>query len=158
MRFAHAPPGRRSTPTLSVIGGSVPEVDPQKTWADYYQRLKDRRLAEAASLWAKFHEAGGSRETIVAVDFIHFSSSKADLEALAAQLSENYAVAVVPRAEDGYWELRGTTRPGGIELSEAQHSGWVEFMADVAQSYACVFSTWQLEAPSMNRVFSSERE
>jgi hypothetical protein len=136
----------------------VPEVDPQKTWADYYQRLKARRLAEAASLWAKFREAGGSRETVVALDFVHFSSSKADLESLASQLSENYAVSVVPRAEHDYWELRGTTRPGGIELAEEQHAGWVEFMVDVAQSYACVFSTWQLEAPSMNRVFSSEAE
>jgi len=136
----------------------VPEVDPQKTWADYYQRLKDRRLAEATSLWAKFSEAGGSCDTVVAVDFIHFSASKADLESLASQLSESYAVSVVPRAEDGYWELRGTTRPGGIQLSEEQHSGWVEFMVDVAQSYACVFSTWQLEAPSMSRVFSSESE
>jgi hypothetical protein len=136
----------------------VPEVDPQKTWADYYQGLKDRRLAEASSLWAKFRKAGGSHDTVVAVDFIHFSSSKADLESLASQLSENYAVSVVPRPEDGYWELRGTTRPGGIELSEEQHSGWVEFMADVAQSYACVFSTWQLEAPSMGQVFSSEAE
>jgi hypothetical protein len=140
------------------MGGAVPEVDPQKTWADYYQGLKDRRLSEATSLWGKFREAGGSSETVVAMDFVHFSSSKADLESLASQLSENYAVSVVPRSEEGYWELRGTTRPSGIELSEEQHSAWVEFMVNVAQSYACVFSTWQLEASSMNRVFSSEAE
>jgi hypothetical protein len=134
----------------------VPEVDPQKTWADYYRRLGDRRLAEAESLWAEFRRAGGSPETVVAVDFTHFSPSKDNLQALASQISENYAVEVVPSSQDGYWELKGTTRPGGITLSKEQHSAWVEFMADVAQSYACVFSTWQLEAPSLGRVFSTD--
>ena len=41
--------------------------------------------------------------------------------------------------------LTAQTRPCGVDgMIGAQLLQWVEFMCDVANSYACVFSTWKL--------------
>jgi hypothetical protein len=64
---------------------------------------------------------------------------------------------VVPDEKLGAWFAKGTTRPDGITLNQEEHLEWVAFMADVAQSYACVFSSWSFEAPSLNLRFESEQ-
>ena len=108
--------------------------DPQRTWSDYYQRKKAQRMEEASGLWDLMCNAGVNEETVLALDFTHFGTSRESVEALASQLSENYDTKVVPSEERGYWYAKGTTRPDGVTLTREQHSGWVEFMADVAQS------------------------
>ena len=129
--------------------------DPQKTWDDYYDRIKRRRLSAAALLWGEIEAAGANEETIFALDFGHFGNNRDDVDNLARQLSENYATEVSARSEQNYWEVRGTTRPEGICFTKDQHTAWVEFMVDVAQSYACVFSEWTLEAPALEQTFQS---
>lgn len=130
--------------------------DPQKIWSDFYERKKSERSEEAVELWKRMQAAGVTENTVLALDFLHFGNSRADVEALAQQLSENYVMEVVPAKEPGYWSAKGTTRPHGITLNQQQHLDWVGFMSDVAQSYACVFSTWSLEAPSLGEHFKSE--
>ncbi len=130
--------------------------DPEEIWRAYYQNKKSQRLAEADALWIQMENAGVTEETILALDFVHIGNDKEGIDALKDQLSENYNVAI-RRGDNDYWYLNGTTRPGGINLSQEQHQAWVEFMADVAQSYACVFSSWSLEAPELKANFLSER-
>ena len=102
--------------------------------------MKHRRLAAAALLWGEIEAAGAHEETIFALDFAHFGNNRYDVDNLARQLSENYATEVSARSEQDYWDVRGTTRPQCICLTKDQHITWVEFMVDVARSYACVFS------------------
>lgn len=128
--------------------------DPQKAWNEYYDRIKNRRLKAAELLWDDVEAAGADAETWFSLDFTHFGNDRAGAEGLAHQLSENYAVEL-SAAESGYWFVKGTTRPEGVSLTREQHNTWVEFMADVAQSYACVFSGWMLEAPRLQRKFQS---
>jgi hypothetical protein len=131
--------------------------DPQKTWDDYFERIKNRRLTEAALLWGEIETAGANKETIFALDFAHFGNSRDDVDDLARQLSENYTLEISARSEHNYWDVRGTTRPDGICLTKDEHKAWVEFMVDVARSYACVFSEWTLEAPALGRTFQSSQ-
>jgi len=133
----------------------MPPDDPQEIWEEYYQNKKSQRLEEAYKLCEQLHDAGVTEETVLALDFVHFSKSHENAQLLAEQLSENYTMDVVAR-EDGVWYINGTSRPYGLTLSAEQHISWVEFMADVAQSHACVFSTWSLEVPSLNLKFGSE--
>ena len=131
--------------------------DPQEIWSAYYQRKKAQRIAEASQLWKLMESGGVTPETDLALDFVHFGTRQADAEDLAKQLSENYKMEVV-RSEDGdTWLTKGTTRPYGMNLSRERQVAWVEFMADVSQSYGCVFSTWSLEAPSLGARFDSEQ-
>lgn len=132
------------------------EQDPQKVWAEYYQRKKAARKAEAAILWSQMENAGVDEDTVLALDFVHFGNDEDHIRDLSSQLSENYTITVELTNSGGYSLIKGTTRPEGITLSQEQHLAWVEFMSDVAQSYACVFSTWSLEAPSLKMRFSSE--
>ena len=127
----------------------MPTDDPQKVWEDYYLRKKSQRLEEAAEIWSQMENAGVDEKTVLALDFVHFGKSQSDVQDLADQLSEHYTMEVVPEDPKGYWFVKGTTRPHGITLNREEHLIWVEFMSDVAQSYACVFSTWSLEAPSL---------
>jgi hypothetical protein len=129
--------------------------DPQTTWNDYYYRIKGRRLAAAALLWGEIEAAGANEETVFALDFAHFGNNRDDVDNLARQLREHYAIEVSARSEANYWDVRGTTRPEGISLTKEQHTAWVEFMIDVAQSYSCVFSEWTLEARALGRTFQS---
>lgn len=129
--------------------------DPQMVWDDYYERIKRRRIAAAALMWGEIECSGANEETIFALDFTHFGNNREDVDGLAEQLSENYATEVSARSEKGYWCVIGTTRPEGVCLTKNQHIAWVEFMADVARSYSCVFSEWALEAPAIGRTFQS---
>ena len=130
--------------------------DPQSRWSEYYQQKKAERVAEASQLWEMMQHAGVNDTTVLALDFVLFGTSQSDAESLAKQLSENYEVQVAPGDEQGTWLVNGTTRPYGISFTQEQHMGWVEFMADVARSHACVFSTWSLEAPSLGERFDTE--
>jgi hypothetical protein len=129
--------------------------DPQQIWDDYYDRIKRRRLAEAALLWDQVVDAGADDDTVFALDFAHFGNHRDGVDNLAQQLSENYATEVTARREQDYWDVKGTTRPEGINLTQDQHTAWVEFMAEVARSYGCVFAEWTLEAPALGRTFQS---
>ena len=130
-------------------------ADPQQIWSDYYARKRGERVSEAEALWNEMREAGVGDNTVLALDFICFGNSRADVEGLAAQLSQNYHVQVAPAKEAGYFTVAGTTRPDGVTLGREQHKAWVEFMSDVAHSYACVFSEWSLEAPELCKTFRS---
>lgn len=129
--------------------------EPQKIWDDYYDSIKRRRMSAASLLWAEIEAAGATGETVFALDFAHFGNNRGDADKLALQLSEHYATEVSARREPNYWDIKGTTRPEGICLTKDQHLAWVEFMVDVAHSYACVFSDWTLEAPALGRTFRS---
>lgn len=133
----------------------MPPDDPQEMWEEYYRNKKSQRLEEAHKLCEQLQGAGVTEKTVLALDFVHFSKTHENAQSLADQLSENYTIDVVA-SEDGVWFINGTSRPYGLTLSSEQHIGWVEFMADVAQSHACVFSTWSLEAPSLNLKLGSE--
>jgi len=128
----------------------------QKTWEEFYSRKKMQRAEEANSLWQMMEARGVTEETVLALDFVHFSNSPENAKELSDQLSENYEMVISQNHDEDYWLIKGTTRPHGINLSKEQHLAWVEFMADVAQSYACVFSTWSFEVPSLNASFRSE--
>jgi hypothetical protein len=130
--------------------------DPQITWDEYYAEIRNRRLSEAQVLWELIANAGISGETIIALDFIHFSSDKENAENLLTQLSENYEIELVQSDDPGYWFINGTTRPYGITLTKEDHRNWVEFMCDVARSHGCVFSTWSIENPKTKEQWRSE--
>ena len=130
--------------------------DPQKTWDEYYERKKAERLREAGLLWQSLMHAGVTDETVLALDFVLFGTSRQDVQALADQLVENYTVEVVESADQHAWLSKGTTRPYGIMLTQEQHLAWVTFMAEVARSHACVFSAWSIEAPSLKVKVDSE--
>lgn len=130
--------------------------DPEKTWREHYERKKAQRLEEAATLWQRMFTAGVTEATVLALDFLHFGRAGPNAAALAKQLSKNYEVEVTPAQDGGYWCVKGTTRPHGITLTAERQLDRVSFMADIARSYACVFSTWSLEAPSLGVKFESE--
>jgi hypothetical protein len=134
----------------------MPTEDPQEIWEDYYRLKKVQRMDEANQIWEKMKSQGIDKTTVLALDFVHIGSSKPDINDLATQLEENYEMRVTPAETDGYWLAKGTTRPYGVTLTQDQLFGWVEFMSDVAQSYACVFSAWTIEAPSLGVKIESE--
>ena len=128
----------------------------QKTWAEFHERKKASRMAEAAKLWALLQKAGAADDTVLALDFLHFGTLQSGAENLAKQLSENYEVSVLRSDEDDVWYVKGTTRPYGITLTSEQHADWVEFMYDAARSHGCVFANWSLEAPALGVHVHSE--
>ncbi|MEM7316356.1 MAG: hypothetical protein AAF497_24755 [Planctomycetota bacterium] len=130
--------------------------DPQATWDDYYKRVRARRDAEAKQLFAAMRENGVTRDSILYLDFRHFSSEKPNADNLAKQLSDNYDIKVTHDDQSHYWYVDGTTRPDAISLTESQCVDWVTFMADVAESHGCVFSTWRLTDTTNNKCWSSE--
>lgn len=130
--------------------------DPQKTWSDYYEFVKERCVLEAETLWHHMQDSGITEDTVLALDFMHIAPNKDDADSLSAQLSENYTMKVSSAYEEGYWYIEGTTRPEGITINKEKLIAWVEFMTDVAHSYACVFSNWTYEAPSVSITFSSK--
>ena len=128
----------------------------QETWEKYYEQKNNQRIEQANKLWQLIEESGASNETTYAMDFSHFCTNKDGIEKLAEQLSENYEIKTFKDEGSDYWFANGTTRPYGNELTKQQHLEWVQFMFDVAKSYGCVFSTWQLEAPALQKTFKSE--
>jgi len=132
--------------------------DPQKTWDEYYADIRNRRESETRELWQQIAAAGVTEDTVLAMDFLHFTSDPTNAKALAEQLRENYEIKISPSSSPNYWNIEGTTRPHGISLTMEDHAGWVEFMCDVAQSHGCVFSTWNLEDPRSGQSWSNVDE
>ena len=130
--------------------------DPQATWSEYLARKKSDRLAEAQAMRQHMQGAGVGAESVLAMDFLHFGPGQEQAQALAAQLREHYTVKVSADARPGYWLVEGTTRPYGVTLEGSQLVDWADFMADVAQSHGCVFSSWTVEAPALGARFRSE--
>ena len=124
-------------------------------WREYLERKRAARLSEARQVWGALSQAGGTDSTVLALDFVHVSPDRERAEALQVQLSENYAVTLEPAA-DGYWLVKGTTRPYGVTLGDASHTAWVQFMCELAESHGCVFSAWSLDAPSEGISVSSD--
>ena len=127
----------------------------QQIWDEYYERVKRRRLRAAELLWLELEAAGVNEDTILALDFVHFGNNRDGVEGLARQLSEDYTMEISAGSAENYWDVKGTTRPTGICLTKDLHNEWVEFMLDVARHYACVFSDWTLEAPTLGLTFQS---
>ena len=132
------------------------DEDPQKIWEAYYERKRLEKHSEANILHRRMQDSGVTTETVLALDFQLFGDTEENISALGAQLSESYEISAGPSDDEGYFLLKGTTRPQGITLTLEQHLSWVEFMCDVGQSYGCVFSTWTLEAPVLKESFKSE--
>lgn len=131
------------------------ESGTQQEWDEYRQRKRAERLFEADQVWSALAAGGADSETVLAIDFVHFGGSQAQIERLGQQLAENCTVTTEP-GPSGYWLLKGTTRPYGVTLSATDHLAWVEFMCDVAADHGCVFSTWSLSAPSLDLTINSE--
>jgi hypothetical protein len=82
------------------------DEDPQKIWDDYYDRIKARLTAEAEVLWALMEKAGVTEDTVMILDFLHFSPDKENAESLAEQLSENYHIKIIPAPEENFWRVK----------------------------------------------------
>ena len=130
--------------------------DADRMWTEYYERINNRRLAEAGILWTKVVASNASSETIFAVDFLIFCAEADGAEEVTRQLSENYTIETRFSQKQGVWLIQGTTRPTGVMLSQEIHTEWVRFMVDVASQYGCVFTNWPLEVPKLALLFRSE--
>lgn len=130
--------------------------DAQRTWQKYYQRKKVERVEEATVIWERVRQIDGVESVDFTLDFLMFGASKETVDPLATQLSESYAVDVSQDSASAYWFVRATTKPYAIKLIDGQLIAWAEFIADVAQSHGCVFSTWKLEAPALSLSLSNE--
>ena len=120
----------------------------QQVWNDYYARIRRRRIAEAEFITSKLGADGVTADTVLALDFKHFGTVEADVRRLSDQLSENYSMTVLQSDDGKSWFANGTTRPYGVDgMVGDQLRDWAAFMCDVANSYACVFSTWKLVDP-----------
>jgi len=122
----------------------------------YRQRISDRRNAEATALWKLMEKDGFTSASIAALDFLFFSDSKADAEALAKVLSISYTTGVVAADRPGYWYIKGTTRPYGSQVSREQWMSWVKYMVTVGFENNSVFSTWSAYEPKTKKTWSSE--
>ena len=130
------------------------EQEAQKTWDEYHERIKSRRLAEAKNINLELDKNAITSETDLVLDFSFFTQDEAGAKGIQKQLSENYAMSIKKDGE--YWHINGTSRPYAVNLSTEQHLGWVEFMHDVALSYGCIFSTQSVTEPKENLVWSNE--
>lgn len=131
------------------------DKDAQKTWDEYHERIKNRRLAEAKVINKELEKNSITSETDLVLDFSFFTQDEAGANALKNQLGENYEMTITKK--DEYWHIKGTSRPYAVNLSADQHMGWVEFMHDVALSFGCIFSTWSITEPKYNITWSNEK-
>ena len=119
--------------------------DAQQIWPDYYARIRRRRIAEAEFINSQLAADGVTADSVLALDFTHFGTAENDVRRLSDQLSENYTVEVRLSDDGETWIAEATSRPYGIDgMIGSQLQQWVDFMCDVARSYACVFSSWKL--------------
>lgn len=134
--------------------GKMNEQEAQKTWDEYHERIRNRRLAEAKVINLELDKHGITGETDLALDFTFFAQDENGANGIKEQLSENYKISLDNNGEN--WLIKVTSRPYSVNLSPEQHLGWVEFMHDVALSYGCIFSTWSITDPESNSVWSNE--
>lgn len=126
----------------------------QKTWEEYHERIKNRRLAEAKAINRMLEEHSISSETDLVLDFGFFTQDEEGAKGIEKQLGENYEMSI--SREGDHWLINGTSRPYAMNFTTEQHLGWVQFMHDVALSYGCIFSTWTITEPKHNYVWSNE--
>jgi hypothetical protein len=122
----------------------------------YQEQISNRRMAEAKQLWLQMQDDGFTETTIAALDFTFFSNDRNSVDSLVKALSENYSAEATPSNEEGYWLIKGTTRPYGNEFNNEQWFGWVEFMVSLGFSNNAVFSTWSVYDPKSKKTWSSE--
>ena len=123
---------------------------------EYQQGIMERRSSEARELWSEMESSGFTETTVVALDFMFFSSSQDEAQNLIEQLSENYTLELAPVDDPEYFLVKGTTRPYGNEFTYEQWQAWVEFMVSVGFSHNAVFSTWSVYSPKTKTTWSSE--
>ncbi|MET1255837.1 hypothetical protein [Aliikangiella maris] len=131
------------------------EEQAQKTWDEYHDRIKNRRLAQVKIINEQLKDAGVTSDSDLVLDFKFFTPKQSGAEGIKEQLSENYEMTI--SQEGDYWNINGTTRPYSINLDPEQHVGWVEFMHDVALSYGCIFSVWTVTDVKTNKTWSNEK-
>lgn len=130
------------------------EQEAQKTWDEYHERIKNRRLAQAKVINSELERNAIRGDTDLILDFRFFTQDESGAKGIQSQLSENYEISI---SKDGeYWLIDGTSRPYAVNLTTEQHLGWVEFMHDIALSYGCIFSTWSITNPQNKHVWSNE--
>ena len=132
------------------------ERDAEQIWSEYYNEIKNRRLAEAELLWSEMVSKGVNSETVLAIDFRIFCTEEVRARNIEQQLLESYATNLNFSAEHNVWFISGTTRPAGVTLDDKTHFEWVNYMADLSAQNGCVFSNWTLEAPSLELTFSTK--
>ena len=135
-------------------GQNMDEKEAQKTWDEYHERIKNRRIAEAKIINTELKKNNISSDTDLVLDFSFFARDENGAKGIQKQLSENYDVTITK--EDEYWHINGTSRPYAVNLTPEKHLGWVEFMHDVALSYGCIFSVWSITEPKENKIWSNE--
>ncbi len=126
----------------------------QRTWDEYHNRMKNRRLAEAKIIILELEKHYITSETDLVLDFSIFTPDEEGAKGIHDQLNENYEMFI--EKEDEYWLIKGTTRPYAVNLSSEQHLEWVEYMHDVSLSYGGIFSTWSISDPKTNSIWSNE--
>ena len=126
----------------------------QKTWDEYHERIKARRISEAKAINIELEKNLITSETDLILDFTFFTKDEGGAKGLKNQLSENYELST--RKDGDSWIVDGTSRPYAVNLTSEQHLGWVEFMHDVALSHGCIFSVWSVTDAKTKRVWSSE--
>jgi hypothetical protein len=139
---------------VNAEDNNMKEQEAQKTWEEYHERIKNRRLAEAEVINSELKSHGITSEHDLVLDFSFFTQDEIGAKGIKTQLSENYEISISKEGE--YWLIKGTTRPYAINLSQEQHIGWVKFMHDVALSYGCIFSTWTIIEPETKQAWSNE--
>ena len=131
------------------------EEQAQKTWDEYHEKIKNRRLAQVKVINERLKDAGVTGDSDLVLDFKFFTPKQSGAEGIKEQLSENYEITI--KQDGDYWNITGTTRPYSINLEPEQHVGWVEFMHDVALSYGCIFSVWTVTDVKTNKTWSNEK-
>ena len=130
------------------------EQEAQKTWDEYHERIKNRRIAQAKVINLELEKNAITSETDLILDFSFFTKDESGAKGIQKQLGENYEMSIIKDGE--YWHINGTSRPYAVNLTTEQHLGWVEFMHDVALSYGGIFSTWSITEPKEKHVWSNE--
>lgn len=147
---------RHITAIILVLFSVALHASQEEMMNEYQQRIMERRSSEARKLWSEMETSGFTETTAVALDFVFFSSSRNEARNLIEQLSENYALELVPAEDPDYVLVKGTTRPYGNEFTHGQWLAWVEFMVSVGFSHNSVFSTWAVYSPKTKTTWSSE--
>lgn len=135
---------------------SISPEDAEEILIDYYQRVKNRRLAEAEIFWANLLTKGVDEKSIIAIDFKISSPEKNDANLVSKQLSENYSMSITFAEELKTHIVEGTTKPAGLSLTKEQFIGWIDFMSDVSAQYNSIFLTWTFETHEPKMIFESE--
>ena len=130
------------------------ENEAQKTWDEYYERINNRRLAQAKVINSELERYNITSETDLILDFTFFTEDEAGAKGIQEQLSEDYEMSI--SKVDDYWHIDGTSRPYAVNLTMEEHLGWVQFMHDVALSYRCIFSVWSITEPKNMQVWTNK--